>query len=129
MKDSFEQLIKIIKKCRKECPWMKERTIENMKDEVKAEAEEVARAIENKDYENLKEELGDLLYDTLHLVEIGVEEGLFTTKEVIDQVNAKLIRRKPWVFGDEKITTSEEAVKRWNEIKAEEKKANNSKQD
>jgi len=75
------------------------------------------------DYENLKEELGDLLYDLMHLVEIGVEEGLFTTKEVIEQVNAKLVRRKPWVFGDEKIETAEAAEKRWNEIKAEEKKA------
>ncbi len=123
MKDSFMQLIEAIRKSREKCPWMKEQTLEKQKDEMLSEAKEVAEAIEKKDYENLREELGDLLYDTLHLIEIGTEMELFTAKEVFEEANAKIIRRKPWVFGDEKINTVEEAVARWQEIKKEEKEA------
>lgn len=125
MKDSFEQLVNDIRKCRKECPWMKKQTLEKQKKEVLLEAQEVAEAIDKKDYGHLKEELGDLLYDTLHLIEIGVEKGFFTTKEVIEEVNAKIRRRKPWVFGDAKVKTAEEAAAMWNKIKQKEKKAKN----
>ena len=130
MKDSFEKLVNDIKKCRKECPWMKLQDLKKQKEEMLEEAQEVADAIDREDYENLREELGDLMYDILHIIEIGAEKNLFTAKEIIDEVNSKIIRRKPWVFGNEKITTAEEAVKRWNEIKKQEKEAkNNSRQE
>ena len=121
MKDAFAELLEIIRESRKKCPWCKEQTLESYKDNISDEAAEVAKAIEQEDWDNLKEELGDVLYDTLHVIELGIEKGLFTGKEVIDTVNEKIRRRKPWVFGDEKVATAEEAVKRWNEIKAEEK--------
>ena len=123
MKDSFEKLVNDIKKCRKECPWMRRQDLKKQKDEMLSEAKEVAEAIEKGDFENLREELGDLFYDTLHLIEIGVEKGLFTTKDVIDDVNAKIRRRKPWVFGNAKVNTPEEAIAMWNKIKEKEKKA------
>lgn len=123
MKDSFEQLVNDIKKSRKECPWMREQTLEKQKDELLAEANEVAEAIDKEDFENLKEELGDLLYDLLHLIEIGAENRLFTAKEVIDEVTAKIRRRKPYVFGDVKVNTIEEAKAVWQEIKKQEKEA------
>ena len=128
MKHSFEKLVNDIKRCRQECPWMKNQDLKKQKICMLDEAQEVADAIDNEDHENLREELGDLLYDTLHLIEIGVEQGLFSTKEVIDGVNEKIVRRKPWVFGDEVIKTPEEAVKRWNEIKKLEKEGKFSKQ-
>lgn len=123
MKESFEELLQIIKKCRRECPWMKEHTIEKHRAELLSEAHEVAEALDKKDYENLKEELGDLLYDTMLMVELCSEKGLFRAKDVIDGVNAKIKRRKPWVFGNAKVNTPEEAVKMWNEIKKKEKEA------
>ena len=121
MKDAFAELLEIIRESRKKCPWCKEQSLDSYKHQIVDEAKEVEKAIENKDYANLKEELGDVLYDTLHLIEMGIEQGHFTGKEVIDTVNEKIKRRKPWVFGKEKVRTAEEAVKRWNEIKKEEK--------
>ena len=121
MKQSFEELVDVVKKTLEKCPWAKEQTIEKHKDEILSEAKEIINAVDKKDYENLKEELGDLFYDILFICAIAEKEGLFTTKEVINGVKGKLIRRKPWVFGNETVKSSEEAVKRWNEIKKKEK--------
>ncbi|MBI2129812.1 nucleotide pyrophosphohydrolase [Candidatus Woesearchaeota archaeon] len=121
MKQSFEELVVAIKKTLEKCPWAKEQTIEKHKEEILSEAEEIAEAIDKKDYENLKEELGDLFYDILFICAISEEKKLFTTKEVIDGVKDKLVRRKPWVFGNETVKSSEEAVKRWDEIKKKER--------
>lgn len=123
MKDSFETLIQALKKNRKNCPWAKEQEKEHYINYLTDEVQEIRQAIENKDIENLKEELGDALMDLLFLTIIAEEEGHFTTKEVIEGVNTKLIRRKPWVFGHETISNKEEAVRRWNEIKALEKQS------
>jgi uncharacterized protein YabN with tetrapyrrole methylase and pyrophosphatase domain len=121
----FDELIATLKKNR-ECPWCKELTIEAMKKEILSEAKEVADEIDNKDYPALKDELGDLLMDTLHIAILCEEQGLFKAKDVLEMPTKKLHRRKPWIFGNEKVANKEEAVKRWNEIKAEEKKAKNS---
>ena len=122
MKESFEALVEALKKNRRECPWAKEQEIDKYIDELTSELNEIKEAIKNKDYPNLKEELGDLLMDLLFVTIIAEEKRHFTTKEVIDEVKAKLIRRKPWIFGDETISNKEDAARRWNEIKAEEKK-------
>ncbi len=121
MKDSFENLVLNIRKCRKECPWMKMQTLEKHSNELFDELNEVVQAIRNNDPENLKEELGDLLHDVLCLVEFASEKFGFTAKDVMDGVTKKMVRRKPWVFGNEKAETPEAAVKRWNEIKKLEK--------
>lgn len=121
MKESFESFVKALKKSRKECPWAKEREIETYVHELISEANEVLAAVEKRDYENLKEELGDLLWDLLFISIIAEEKGLFTIKEMVDNAREKLIRRKPWVFGNENILTKENAIKRWNELKGMEK--------
>lgn len=122
MEKSLKELIKIIKKTREKCPWTKRQTLEKQKKEIMGEVEEVAKAIERKDYTNLKEELGDLLHDTLLLIEICADKNLFTRKEVIQEIIQKMKRRKPWVFGDIKVKNREEAIKIWEEIKKKEKK-------
>ena len=121
MKESFELLVKSLRKSREKCPWAAEREIKEHVYELMNEVNEVILAVENGDYKNLKEELGDLLMDLIFIGIIAEEKKLFTIKEIIDDVKQKLIRRKPWVFGSEKVSSKEEAVKRWNEIKAMEK--------
>jgi len=122
MKDSFENLVNALKKSRKECPWSKEQEIEEHMRELHNEVGEAFQSIIKKDHDNLKEELGDILMDVMFVSIVAEEKGLFTINEMIEEVKEKLIRRKPWVFGNEKITSKEEAARRWNEIKAEEKR-------
>ena len=121
MEKEIVMLIKDIEKTFEKCPWMKEQTLESLRHEPLSEANELKNAIENNDLENIKEEIGDLIYDALLLSAVAEKQGAITQKEIVEKVREKIHRRKPWVFGNEKIETSEAAVKRWFEIKAEEK--------
>jgi len=120
--NAFDKLLEIMAKLRSEegCPWDKQQTIETMKESLKKEAIEVNLAIKNQDYANLKEELGDLLFNIIFICQITKEEKLFSIEEVLANVREKLIRRHPHVFGDEHIETPEEVSKRWAELKREE---------
>jgi MazG family protein len=120
--DDFDTLIEIMSKLRSKdgCPWDKQQSIETMKESLREETKEVIEAIDNRDYINLKEELGDLLFNVIFICQITREEKLFSIEEVLENVRRKLIRRHPHVFGDEKISTPEEVSKRWAEIKKEE---------
>ncbi len=124
MKESYHELVEAIKKSREKCPWAKELEVEKMANELHDEVNEIIKAVENKDNDNLKEEIGDLIMDATHLALLCEEKGLFKAKEVLVGVKEKLVRRKPWVFGDMKVESTEEAVKVWNEIKKKEKELN-----
>lgn len=119
--EEFDELIEALRKSREKCPWSSEREIGIHIKELLDEVNEALEAVKNKDYKNLKEELGDLLMDLVFIGIIAEEKKLFTIKGMVEDVKQKLIRRKPWVFGNEKITTKEEAVRRWSEIKKLEK--------
>ncbi|MFA4855953.1 MAG: MazG nucleotide pyrophosphohydrolase domain-containing protein [archaeon] len=119
LKDFFDSLLVQ----RKKCPWAKSRSIEQQLPELESEIQEFKQAIARNDLENMREEYGDMLWDALFIGIIAEEKGLFSIRDAIQEAHAKLRRRKPWVFGNEKVKTPEEAVKRWNEIKADEKKA------
>jgi uncharacterized protein YabN with tetrapyrrole methylase and pyrophosphatase domain len=122
MKESFQELIDALVETRQKCPWVKEKlSIERLGEAIQSESEEITQAIDKKDMDNLKEEIGDLLMNVTHLAIICEEKGYFKAKDAITGVKEKLIRRKPWVFGDMKINTPEEAVRVWNEIKKKEK--------
>ncbi len=81
-------------------------------------------AIQNRDYSNICEESGDLLYLIVMLSEICKENGQFQFSDVIHHVNQKLIRRHPHVFNGQPCKSEEELAKQWQEIKADEKKKN-----
>lgn len=122
MKESFQELVEALLETRQKCPWVKEKlSIERLGDAIKSETEEITQAINKKDYNNLKEEIGDQMMNLIHMSLICEEEGMFKAKDVLTNVKEKLVRRKPWVFGDMKISTPEEAVKVWDEIKKKEK--------
>ena len=121
MKESFQELVESLKKSRSTCPWTKSMTLEFMSKEILSEAKEIEEAVNKKDFENVKEEVGDVLMDCLTLAIIAEEHGYFTIKESFEEVTKKLKRRKPWVFGDAKVETVEEAIAMWNAIKNKEK--------
>jgi tetrapyrrole methylase family protein / MazG family protein len=120
----FDELINIAKKLRAPdgCPWDRSRKIHDLKEDLLEEAEEVGEALDNKDDENLREELGDLIFNIVLLTVIAEEEGRFEFKDVLQDVAKKIISRHTWVFGDDKAATPEEALKIWAENKAKEKK-------
>ncbi len=119
----FGDLVDIIAVLRSEegCPWDREQTYESLKKCLAEEAEEVYEAVDHKDMENLCEELGDLLLQVVLYSQIAREEGVFTIDDVISGLCKKMIRRHPHVFGDRKVTTTEEGLAMWNAIKAREK--------
>ncbi len=123
MEKAIKEFVDSLFEKRKKCPWAKNRTFAKHIVELEGEVQELKEAIEKNDIENIREELGDVLWDALFIGMIAEEKGLFTIKDSIKEAHEKLKRRTPWVFGNEKVATAEEAIKRWNEIKAVEKKA------
>ena len=107
------------------CPWDIEQTFESLSPCVIEEAYEVSDAIANKDYENLKEELGDVLLQVIFQAEIANESELFDFDEVVDSLNKKLIRRHPHVFDDGNVKDAKDSLRIWEDVKAEERSSKN----
>ena len=123
-KHDFEELKEIVTILRSPegCSWDRAQTHESMKKCLIDETNEVLTAIENGDYENLCEELGDVLLQVLLHAEIAKENGKFTLNDVIQKLSEKLIRRHPHVFGDVKRPeTPEESLALWQSVKKIEK--------
>ncbi len=104
------------------CPWDREQTLESLRRYLIEETYEVIDAIEQKDWGELAEELGDVQLQIVFQSQIAQENGWFTIDDVLDHINDKLIRRHPHVFGEESADTSGEVLHRWEQIKAEEKR-------
>lgn len=116
----FDEFVEIVKRLRKECPWDREQTNDSIKAATIEEAYEVVEAIEKKNSEDLKNELGDLLLHVVFHTIIASETQGFVIDDVIDSIQSKLIRRHPHVFGEVKVSGSEEVKKNWEEIKLSE---------
>ena len=120
---SFEELVELMAHMRGPdgCAWDRKQTIEDFTKHFGNESQEVLDAIASRDYENLCEELGDILWHVLFMSQIAKEQGLFTVEDVMDGVRDKIVRRHPHVFGDKKITDPDEITREWNRIKQQEK--------
>ncbi len=99
------------------CPWDQEQTLESLRSEMLSEAYEVCDAIDHADYENLQEELGDLLMDVLFLITIATDDGLFQLADVVAEICQKMIRRHPHVYGDGNAADSATVLDQWEAIK------------
>jgi tetrapyrrole methylase family protein/MazG family protein len=123
MKQTFEDIIRLIEHLRspKGCPWDREQTIKTLKNDLLGEAKEVAEAIDKDDNENLKEELGDLMWSIIIIAQIAKEQNLFDITDILELTKEKIKRRHPHVFGDKKANNVEEALKIFNEVKEKEK--------
>jgi len=126
-KYTYEEFLDIIKTLRSEngCPWDREQTHTSLKPCMMEEAAAVLAAIRIYDttgnYENLVEELGDVLLQVVMHAEIADEEGLFTMEDVVNGVAEKMVRRHPHVFGDAVVNTSDQVLQNWDDIKKKEK--------
>jgi tetrapyrrole methylase family protein/MazG family protein len=123
--EKFQQLVDLMARLRAPngCPWDREQTFDTIKPFLLEETYEVVDAIDARNWPALAEELGDLLLQAVFFSQMALEENLFRVEDALDAINQKLIRRHPHVFGDETAHTGSDVLKRWNEIKAEEKRA------
>lgn len=124
MMKAFDQLLELIATLRGKdgCPWDREQSIQSLKGDLLSEAGEVAQAIEKEDYENLREEIGDVIWAAALMTQVAADEGRFTMQDVLEAVNTKIVYRHPHVFGDAKAATADEARQRFNEAKRREKR-------
>lgn len=125
---TLDDLLKIMAALRSEkgCPWDREQTRESLKPFIVEEGYEVLEAIDGKDPEALKEELGDLLFQIVFQCQIAHELGEFGMSDVIDKIVNKMTARHPHVFGDAKLRTSEEVLVHWEAQKKREGKLRDS---
>ena len=103
------------------CPWDREQTHQSIRSNFIEEVYEFLEAVDNEDYENMCEELGDVLMQVVFHARMAEEAGKFDMQDVIDGVVDKLIRRHPHVFGDTSVKDSAEVLVNWDAIKKEEK--------
>jgi MazG family protein len=122
--ERFERVVSIMARLRGPggCPWDREQTFDSIKPYTVEETYEVLEAIDNRDWNELAGELGDLLLQVLFYAQMAKEENTFSIDEVIDRLSDKLVDRHPHVFGDVKAETSSEVVRNWEALKADEKK-------
>ena len=104
------------------CPWDIEQNFSSIAPYTVEEAYEVADAIERENWDDLKNELGDLLLQTVYHTQMAEEENLFNFNDVVNQISEKMIKRHPHVFGSLKQNkTSDQQIKDWEAIKADER--------
>lgn len=115
-------LVIIMDELREKCPWDKKQTIHTLRQQTIEETYELADAITDKNWDGIKEELGDLLLHIIFYTRIGLEENKFTLQEVIDGISDKLIKRHPHIYGDVKVNDEEDVKKNWEQIKLAEGK-------
>ena len=122
--EQFIKLLDIVEKLRGPdgCPWDKEQTPASLLPYFLEETYEVIESIDQSNWDNLKEELGDVMLHIALQAQISKEEGRFTIFDSLVNINKKLVHRHPHVFGDEKADMASHAKKNWEAIKHEEKK-------
>jgi len=126
--EKFERAVNIMARLRAPggCPWDREQTFDSIKPYTLEETYEVFEAIENRDWQELPGELGDLLLQVLFYAEMAKEAGYFSIDDVIERLSDKLVKRHPHVFGDTKADTAREVVRNWEALKKAESKQNES---
>jgi tetrapyrrole methylase family protein / MazG family protein len=117
MKDTFEEFVGIVQRLRQECPWDRVQTFNSVKASTIEEVYEVVESIENKDFEELKLELGDLMLHVVLYSIMAEEKNIFNIEDVLKGGMEKLIRRHPHIFGDVELNSAEEVKTSWERIK------------
>jgi ATP diphosphatase len=121
--EKFRRAVDIMERLRAPggCPWDREQTFDSIKPYTLEETYEVFEAIENRDWNELPGELGDLLLQVLFYSTMAREAGYFTIDDVLDRLSNKLIDRHPHVFGDIEAKTAHEVLQNWEALKKKEK--------
>lgn len=122
--EAFGRLIDILDELREKCPWDRKQTMESLRPQTIEETYELSDAIMHSDLKEISKELGDLLLHVVFYAKIGAEQGEFDIVDVINRLCDKLVYRHPHVFGDVKVSGSDEVVQNWEELKTKEKDGN-----
>ena len=122
--EKFERAVSIMARLRAPggCPWDREQTFDSIKPYTLEETYEVLEAIDNRDWAELSDELGDLLLQVLFYAQMAGEEQRFNIEDVLERLSTKLVARHPHVFGDVKAETPADVLRNWEALKAQEKK-------
>jgi tetrapyrrole methylase family protein/MazG family protein len=123
--ENFSEVLELMAQMRREngCPWVREQTHQSLKPFLLEESHELLDALNGKDPAKIAEELSDLLYQIVFHCQIGAENGTFTAAQVISNLEAKIVRRHPHVFGGDALPDAEAVTKQWAQIKAQERVA------
>ena len=117
---SIDELLKIMDELRVKCPWDKEQTIDSLKTLTVEETFELVDAINDGDYDEIKNELGDLLLHIIFYSKIADEKQIFNFNDVVESISKKLIHRHPHVYKTKKQISKEEVKKNWEKLKINE---------
>ena len=120
----MQKLIEIMEQLRDPvsgCPWDREQTFASISRHTIEEAYEVADAIQREAMDELKDELGDLLFQVAFYTQMAREQSLFDFADVLESICNKMIRRHPHVFADERIETADQQSEAWEKHKADER--------
>lgn len=121
--NAFERLVAVMDRLRgpNGCPWDRKQDLDALKSYLLEETYEVLQAMDEKSPEMLREELGDLLFQVVFISKLASEQKWFTVYDAAAGIAEKLVRRHPWVFGDQKVDGAEAAIATWETIKARER--------
>ena len=114
---AIERLLNIMDELREQCPWDRKQTMESLRHLTIEETYELGDAILDRDLQEVKKELGDLLLHIVFYAKIGSETGVFDIGDVANEICDKLINRHPHIYGDIKVRDEEEVKKNWENIK------------
>ena len=114
---SFDKLLEIMNELRAKCPWDMKQTFESLRYLTIEEVYELADSILNKNLEEIKGELGDIMLHLVFYAKLGEEQNAFDIYDVLEGINKKLIERHPHVFGDVKVADENEVKENWEKIK------------
>ena len=115
---NWDDLVQIMARLRRSCPWDREQTHESLVRYLVEETYEVVDAIESGSEADLCEELGDLLFQVVFHAQLATERGKFSVADVVDGLSNKMIRRHPHVFGDVGVSSVAEVWQHWDQLKA-----------
>ena len=113
----FERLLKIMDELRAKCPWDKEQTFDSLRHLTIEEMYELSDAILEKDLEEIRKELGDLMLHIVFYAKLGEETGSFGMADVLKGINEKLIRRHPHIYGEVNVNSATDVKDNWEKIK------------
>ena len=118
---SIEDLLDIMSELRNKCPWDQKQTFDTLKKLTIEETYELVDAIDKKKYDDIKDELGDLLLHIIFYSKIASENKKFNFNDVLNSLIEKLIYRHPHIYGDIKVSSIDEVKKNWERLKVKDK--------
>lgn len=121
--EAFMKLVNIMDELREKCPWDKEQTVDTLRAMTLEEVYELTEAIDEKNWVDIRGELGDILLHLLFYARIGKELQVLSLVDVIDAISNKMIRRHPHIYGDVRVENAEDVKRNWQKIKQDKEKA------